>query len=82
MLNMTMADWARHLDGILTSTGEKLLIGAGTVSHEDAMTKAETEYRKYKNRILSSVEKDYLQILKVLSEISGQERRGRVKQER
>ena len=79
---MTMADWARHLDGILTSTGEKLLIGAGTVSHEDAMTKAETEYRKYKNRILSSVEKDYLQILKVLSEISGQERRGRVKQER
>lgn len=42
---MTMADWARHLDGILTSTGEKLLIGAGSVSHEDAMAKAETEYR-------------------------------------
>ena len=39
---MTMADWARHLDGILTSTGEKLLIGAGSVSHEAAMTKAET----------------------------------------
>ena len=44
---MTMADWARHLDGILTSTGEKLLIGAGSVSHEAAMTKAETEYKKY-----------------------------------
>ena len=73
---MTMADWARHLDGILTSTGEKLLIGAGSVSHEAAMTKAETEYRKYKNRILSSVEKDYLQSLKALSEISGQEKRG------
>jgi hypothetical protein len=39
---MTMADWARHLDGILTSAGEKLLIGAGSVSHEAAMTKAET----------------------------------------
>ena len=68
---MTMADWARHLDGILTSTGEKLLIGAGSVSHEAAMTKAETEYKKYKNRVLSSVEKDYLQSVKELGKISG-----------
>lgn len=68
---MTMTDWAKHLDGILTSTGEKLLIGAGSVSHETAMTKAETEYKKYKNRILSSVEKDYLQSVKELGEISG-----------
>ena len=68
---MTMADWAKHLDGILTSTGEKLLIGAGSVSHDEAMTKAETEYKKYKNRILSSVEKDYLQSVKALGEISG-----------
>ena len=68
---MTMADWARHLDGILTSTGEKLLIGAGSVSHETAMTKAETEYKKYKNRVLSGVEKDYLQSVKELGKISG-----------
>ena len=66
-----MADWAKHLDGILTSTGEKLLIGAGSVSHEVAMIKAENEYRKYKNRILSRVEKDYLQSVKELGEISG-----------
>ena len=70
---MTMADWARHLDGILTSTGEKLLIGAGSVSHEDAMAKAETEYRKYRNRVLSSVEKDYLQTVKTLGEFSGKD---------
>jgi hypothetical protein len=49
---MSMADWAKHLDGILTSTGEKLLTGAGSMSQEAAMTKAETEYKKYKNRIL------------------------------
>lgn len=30
---MTMEDWAKHLDGILTSTGEDLLIGNRTVSH-------------------------------------------------
>jgi len=68
---MTMADWAKHLDGILTSTGEKLLIGAGSVSHDAAMKKAETEYKKYKNRVLSSVEKDYLQSVKTLEEITG-----------
>ena len=37
---MTMADWAKHLDGILTSTGEKLLIGAGSVRYDAAMKKA------------------------------------------
>lgn len=68
---MTMADWAKHLDGILTSTGEKLLIGAGSVSHDAAMKKAEAEYKKYKNRVLSSVEKDYLQSVKTLGEITG-----------
>ncbi len=68
---MTMADWAKHLDGILTSTGEKLLIGVGSVSHDAAMKKAEAEYKKYKNRVLSSVEKDYLQSVKALGEITG-----------
>jgi len=68
---MTMADWAKHLDGILTSTGEKMLIGAGSVSHDAAMKKAEAEYKKYKNRVLSSVEKDYLQSVKALGEITG-----------
>lgn len=34
---MTMEDWAKHLDGILTSTGENLLTGNGSVSHLQAM---------------------------------------------
>ena len=67
---MTMADWAKHLDGILVSTGEKLLIGAGSVSHETAMEKAETEYKKYKARTLSDVERDYLESIKQLEELS------------
>ncbi len=65
---MTMEDWARHLDGILTSTGENLLIGNGTVSHSQAMNKAETEYKKYKAKTLSSVEKDYLESIKLLEQ--------------
>ncbi len=50
---MTMEDWAKHLDGILTSTGENLLIGNGTVSHLQAMEKAQTEYKKYKAKTLT-----------------------------
>lgn len=65
---MTMEDWAKHLDGILTSTGENLLTGNGTVSHLQAMEKAQTEYKKYKAKTLSSVEKDYLQSIKQLEQ--------------
>lgn len=62
-ITMTMEDWAKHLDRILVSTGEKLLTGNGTISHEQAMEKAELEYKKYKRKTLSNVEKDYLEII-------------------
>jgi hypothetical protein len=65
---MTMEDWAKHLDGILTSTGENLLTGNGTVSHLQAMEKAQSEYKKYKAKTLSSVEKDYLDSIKLLEQ--------------
>lgn len=67
-VSMTMEDWAKHLDGILTSTGENLLTGNGTVSHLQAMEKAHTEYKKYKAKTLSSVEKDYLESIKQLEQ--------------
>ena len=51
---MYMADYIQHLDTILASTGEVLLMGAGTVSHNQAMEKAETEYRKFEVKTLSS----------------------------
>ncbi len=57
---MKMEDWVKHLDGILTSTGEQLLLDAGSVSHEKAMDKAEGEYKKYQQKTLSDVEKAYL----------------------
>lgn len=65
---MTMADWAAHLDRILTMNGEQLLMDNGTVTHEEAMKKAETEYRKYKARTLSEVEQDYLDSICLLEE--------------
>ena len=66
---MTMEDWVKHLDNILTVTGEQLLAGNGSVSHQQAMEKAETEYKKYKARTLSDVEKDYLDAIKELENL-------------
>ena len=63
---MTMDDWAKHLDNILTMSGEQLLQGNGLISAKQAMEKAEEEYKKYKARTLSDVEKDYLDSIKLL----------------
>lgn len=64
---MTMADWAAHLDRILTMGGEKLLQGAGSVTHEQAIDKAKGEYKKYQARTLSDVEHAYLNYIEELS---------------
>ncbi|OQC44645.1 MAG: hypothetical protein BWX59_01776 [Bacteroidetes bacterium ADurb.Bin028] len=63
---MTMKDWAEHLDKILTMSGEKLLQGASSISHEIAIEKATSEYKKYQQKTLSEVEKNYLESLKIL----------------
>ena len=63
---MTMKDWAAHLDSILTMSGEKLLQGTGKVSHQEAIEHATNEYKKYQQRTLSQVEKDFLDNIKSL----------------
>jgi hypothetical protein len=71
---MTMKDWAGHLDKILTMSGEKLLQGAGSISHEIAIEKATTEYRRYQQKTLSEAEKNYLESLKVLEQKTRKEK--------
>jgi len=61
---MYMKDYIQHLDAILTSTGENVLIGAGKVSNRQAIEKATQEYRKYQVQTLSPVEKEYLTLIK------------------
>lgn len=64
---MYMEDYIKQLDTILSSTGEKVLIGAGTVSHEQAIEKAKSEYKKYQVKTISPVEKEYLNTLKEIN---------------
>ena len=61
---MTMSDWAVHLDRILTMSGENLLLNAGKISHQQAVEKATSEYKKYQAKTLSEAEKNYLESLK------------------
>lgn len=60
---MRMADYVRELDTILSSTGRKVFDSAGKISHTQAKEKAVAEYKKYKAKTLSTVEKDYLKTI-------------------
>ncbi len=66
---MTMKDWAEHLDRILTMSGEQLLQGNGSVSHDKAIEKATTEYKKYQQKTLSDVEKAFLDSIKQIENV-------------
>lgn len=58
---MRMADYVTELNNILASTGRKVLGNAGEISSKQAKEKAKLEYKKYKAKTLSNVEKDYLE---------------------
>ena len=67
---MYMADYVEQLDKILLGTGKDVLEGAGSVSHKQALEKAEKEYQKYIQKNLSPVEKAYLETIKNLNEVA------------
>lgn len=64
---MYMDDYVKQLDSVLSSGNRKLLTGAGSVSHKQALEKAKTEYRKYQEITLTPVEKHILKALKWFS---------------
>lgn len=61
---MYMDDYVKQLDTVLSSGNRKLLLGADSVSHKQAMDKAKAEYRKYQQITVSPVEEAYLQSIK------------------
>ncbi|WP_396151549.1 virulence RhuM family protein [Flavobacterium sp.] len=63
---MYMKDWIERLDDFLKMTGNEVLQHAGTISHEQALKKANEEYKKFKEinqQILSKAEEDFLKQL-------------------
>lgn len=63
---MRMEDFVRELNNILSSTGRKVLDDAGKISSKQAKEKAVKEYKRYKAKTLSAVEKDYLENIATL----------------
>ena len=61
---MYMDDYVKQLDLVLSSGNRKLLEGAGSISHKQAIDKAKAEYRKYQENTLTPVEQAYLESIK------------------
>ena len=60
---MTMEDWSKRIDAYLSSDERQILDNAGSVSHEDAVSHAETEFEKYRiiqDRLFRSDFDDFL----------------------
>jgi len=64
---MTMADWVSELDRQLTVNRRELLIGKGSVSHKQAVEKAEKEFEIYRAREMKKLESDFDLAVKQLS---------------
>lgn len=68
-VTMTMRDWVEHVDNILTATGEDLLKDHGKISRKQMIDKVTDECKKYSQKTLTQVEKDYLDEIKRLEKI-------------
>ena len=70
---MTMRDWVNELDYFIKMNRKDVLKTKGTVSHEEALEKAISEYKKYKNRISlnpTEVELHYLEATNELKKLT------------
>jgi hypothetical protein len=65
---MTMADWAGELDRQLLGNRRELLAGKGSVSHKQAIEKAEKEFEIYREREMRQLESDFDRAVKQLTQ--------------
>ena len=56
---MRMAEWIEKLDSLMTLSGRQLLVGKGTITHEEAKKKAIAEFEKYRKLEMLQYESDY-----------------------
>ncbi len=63
---MTMADWIAALDDQILRLRKNILEGTGTVSHQEAIEKAEREFEIYREREMRLLESDFDKAVKRL----------------
>lgn len=79
---MYMEDWVAKLDDFLKLSGRDLLTHAGTISHEEAIERAQIEYEKHRAIRInqpSPVEKHFEQAVKKISRESAKIAKGKKK---
>ena len=64
---MSMADWVAALDNQIVSLRRNVLEGSGSISHEQAMEKAEREFRIYREREMKQLESDFDKAIRQLA---------------
>ena len=63
---MTMADWIAALDDQILRLRKNILEGTGTISHQEAIEKAEREFEIYREREMRMLESDFDKVVKRL----------------
>lgn len=65
---MTMADWIQALDDQILRLRKNILEGSGSVSHQEAIEKAEREFEIYREREMRMLESDFDKAVKRLKD--------------
>ena len=65
---MTMNDWITELDNQIVQNKRKLLEDNGKISHQEAIKKAEEEFKIYRAREMKQLESDFDKMIKILNE--------------
>ena len=70
---MTMADWIAALDDQILRLRKNILEGNGTVSHQEAIEKAEREFEIYREREMRMLESDFDKAVKRLKTLKNKD---------
>ncbi len=65
---MTMNDWITELDNQIVQNKRKLLEDNGKISHQEAIKKAEEEFKIYRAREMKQLESDFDKMIRMLNE--------------
>ena len=67
---MRMNDWIEELDNLIILTRRNVLKGKGKITHEEAIKKAEEEFKIYRQREMKELESDFDLLMKSLPQKS------------
>jgi len=70
---MKMEDWVKELDNEILMNRRKILEGKGKISHEEAIKKAEKEFKIYRDREMKLLQSDFDKMVIEISNLDNKE---------